>query len=215
MAASAVKRLLSSSPLSFSRGHSADGKLPLMSQPYFGVPLSDIVRREGRAVPNLVSKIASFLLERGIDQVGIFRVSGNSKVVERLRTTFDRNGDAALADAVDVMAVAGLLKLFFRELPETLIPERLTQRFVVAQDASVSDPDGYVREVRRLLATLPECNYSTLKYLVAFLVMVAREESANKMNANALATIFGPNMFRCVSSGLPGLKEQGDRKSVV
>lgn len=186
-----------------------------MSQPYFGVPLSDIVRREGRAVPNLVSKIASFLLERGIDQVGIFRVSGNSKVVERLRTTFDRNGDAALADAVDVMAVAGLLKLFFRELPETLIPERLTQRFVVAQDASVSDPDGYVREVRRLLATLPECNYSTLKYLVAFLVMVAREESANKMNANALATIFGPNMFRCVSSGLPGLKEQGVTNCVM
>lgn len=76
-------------------------------------------------------------VSQGIDQVGIFRVSGNSKVVERLRTTFDRNGDAALADAVDVMAVAGLLKLFFRELPETLIPERLTQRFVVAQDGEI------------------------------------------------------------------------------
>lgn len=179
-----------------------------MLQPYFGVPLSSVVRREGKSVPSLVTKIVSFILEHGLDQVGIFRINGNIKVVERLRTAFDRNGDANFSDSVDVMALAGLLKLFLRELPETLIPECFTQNFVAAQEASIKDPDGYVTEIRHLLSDLPDCNYAVLKYLSAFLVLVTQNEDVNKMNANALATIFGPNMFRCMS-GLTGLKEQG------
>lgn len=65
MAASAVRRFLSSSPVNFSKSLSGDGRSPPVLQPYFGVPLSDIVRREGKSVPNLVTKIVSFILEHG------------------------------------------------------------------------------------------------------------------------------------------------------
>lgn len=67
----------------------------------------------------------------------------------------------------------------------------------VLVSASIKDPDGYVTEMRHLLSDLPDCNYAVLKYLSAFLVLVTQNEDVNKMNANALATIFGPNMFRC------------------
>ena len=70
----------------------------------------------------------------GLDQEGIFRVSGNAKIQERLRNSFDRSGDADLDDAGDVMAVAGLLKLFLRELPDCVIPQTLTARFVAVQE---------------------------------------------------------------------------------
>jgi len=53
--------------------------------------------------------------------------------VEKMRSSFDRTGNADLEEAGDVMAVAGLLKLFLRELPEAVIPEHLTKLFVQAQ----------------------------------------------------------------------------------
>ena len=69
----------------------------------------------------------------GITCEGIFRVNGNSRVVDRLRSSFDRHGDAELEEAGDVMAVAGLLKLYLRELPDGVIPDNMTQLFVTTQ----------------------------------------------------------------------------------
>jgi len=73
----------------------------------------------------------------GIDQEGIFRVNGNARVVERLRSSFDMTGNAELTQTGDVMAVASVLKLFLRELPDTLVPAQLTHLFVAAQEGPV------------------------------------------------------------------------------
>jgi hypothetical protein len=54
--------------------------------------------------------------------------------VEKLRASFDHHGDANLDEDHDVMAVAGLLKLFLRELPESCIPEHMTKKFVNVQE---------------------------------------------------------------------------------
>jgi len=58
----------------------------------------------------------------GLKCGGLFRLSaGNPKLVERLRVSFDRTGDADLEGAGDVATVASLLKLWLRELPEPVI----------------------------------------------------------------------------------------------
>ena len=61
-------------------------------------------------------------------------MSGNSKIVERLKASFDKVGDANLDTAGDIMAVAGLLKLFLRELPKGLISEDATNSFIRVQE---------------------------------------------------------------------------------
>ena len=70
----------------------------------------------------------------GLDHEGIFRINGNARVVERIKTSFERTGDADLSDAGDMMAVAGVLKLFLRELPDAIIPEHMTRQFVNTQE---------------------------------------------------------------------------------
>lgn len=70
----------------------------------------------------------------GIEEEGIFRVNGNVRVVEKLRDCFEKHGDADLESAEDIYAVAGLLKLFLRELPEAVIPESMTSQFVRCQE---------------------------------------------------------------------------------
>jgi hypothetical protein len=63
-----------------------------------------------------------FFADVGLKCGGLFRLSaGNPKLVERLRVSFDRTGDADLEGAGDVAAVAALLKLWLRELPEPVV----------------------------------------------------------------------------------------------
>ena len=54
--------------------------------------------------------------------------------MEKLKDSFEKHGDADLESADDIFAVAGLLKQFLRELPEAVIPEEFTNRFVKCQE---------------------------------------------------------------------------------
>ena len=81
----------------------------------------------------LVFYIQVDIFHAGVDQEGIFRVSGSAKAVDKLKTAFNTLGDADLDGEMDIMAIAGLLKLFLRDLPDSLIPEHLTQEFIAIQ----------------------------------------------------------------------------------
>lgn len=76
------------------------------------------------------------LLCVGLDHEGIFRVNGSQRVLDKLKLSFDQHGNANLDEDNDVMAVAGLLKMFLRELPESTIPERMTKKFVNVQEGN-------------------------------------------------------------------------------
>jgi len=87
-----------------------------------------------------------FLLHfAGLDQEGIFRVSGSARVVERLKTLSEINsGDVELGDEADIMAVAGLLKLYLRELPDSVIPADAVRQFLQLQASELSfDNDNF------------------------------------------------------------------------
>jgi len=60
------------------------------------------------------------------------------------------------------------------------------------------NPQECLRVMKLLLGQLPKPNYSTLKFVVAFLVRVTHQEEVNKMNAMALAIVFGSVLFRLV-----------------
>jgi hypothetical protein len=62
----------------------------------------------------------------GLKCGGLFRLSaGNPKLVERLRVSFDRTGDADLEGTGDVETVASVLKLWLKELPEPVIASQV------------------------------------------------------------------------------------------
>ncbi|CAC5409603.1 unnamed protein product [Mytilus coruscus] len=183
----------------------------------FGVHLDDLLAREGNKykVPFAVMKICETIAEKGLDQEGIFRVSGSSKIIEKLRGEFDIRGDANLEEDGDIAAVAGLLKLFLRELPVPLVPENRTQQFVCIQDAYQNDIKACLYQLKQCLHdNLSKEHYNLLKYLSGFLVTVAKHEKQNKMTAMSLAIVFGPNIFRC-AQGIDGLRDQGAINQVV
>ena len=88
----------------------------------------------------------------GLNTVGIFRVGSNKKRVDKveyqmamladtfsflllfqLREDFDSGVDVILTDEVSVHDVATILKEFFRELPEPLLPREVYQPLLAIQ----------------------------------------------------------------------------------
>ncbi|XP_022080812.1 protein FAM13A-like isoform X2 [Acanthaster planci] len=181
----------------------------------FGVPLKELARGPtGVRVPVFIKKICEFIQMHGIGHEGIFRINGSTRVVDKMKAMIDKMGDADLEEAGDVMAVASLLKLFLRELPDPIMTEALHLKFINTQLANQSNPDDCIKQLKALLQQLPEEHYIVLRYLIRFLVMVSQYENTNKMNSMALAIVFGPNLFRC-SAGLDGLREQGITNIIV
>lgn len=74
-------------------------------------------------IPFIVTRLCSYIeASGGIQQEGLFRISGNVKLIEKLKHSFDTAGDAPLETEGDLASAAGLLKQFLRELPQPLIP---------------------------------------------------------------------------------------------
>ncbi|XP_078385280.1 protein FAM13A [Cetorhinus maximus] len=171
----------------------------------FGVSLYDL-QQQGQTidgVPIVIQHMVEYLQEYGLEQEGLFRVNGNVRVVERLKQTYDAGAKPNLVREADVCSVASLLKLFLRELPDSLIVSRLHSQFMQLYQ----DHSGNQEELQWLLRQLPDVNHSLLKFLCHFLTQVAADHRTNRMTIYNLATVFGPNVFH-VSPGFEGIKEQ-------
>lgn len=178
----------------------------------FGAPL-DSLSQQG-SVPFVVVRLCQYIENTGMSQEGLFRVSGNARLVDKLRWSFDQSGDAPLEAEGDVAVAAALLKLLFRELPEPLVPAKMHRAFLDAVQTTVHDRGECTRRLKCLVEQLPPNNFAVLKYLCHFLSRVAQLEEHTRMTPSALGIVFGPNLFR-FAEDLQGLKEQAVTNQVV
>lgn len=74
----------------------------------------------------------SFIIVSGLHHQGIFRVSGSQVEINNFREYFEKLDDplADVSDASDMNSVAGVLKLYFRELREPLFPTVFFDQFM-------------------------------------------------------------------------------------
>uniref|UniRef100_A0A2R5L530 Putative gtpase-activator protein n=2 Tax=Ornithodoros turicata TaxID=34597 RepID=A0A2R5L530_9ACAR len=199
-----VRKLLSS-PL-------ARRKSGTMPHRTFGVPLEVLVQHSN--VPLVIVRLCQYIESRGMAQEGLFRVSGNARLVDKLRWSFDQTGDAPLEAEGDVVSAAALLKLLFRELPEPLVAPTLHRAFLDAIQVAAHDKEECTRRLKCLVEQLPPGNFAVLKYLCHFLHRVAQSQDRTRMTPSALGIVFGPNLFR-FTDDLQGLKEQAVTNQVV
>ncbi len=55
--------------------------------------------------------------------VGLFRLSGSKKGVDSLKKSIEDGNEINFSEIADPNEVASLLKVFFQELPDALIPK--------------------------------------------------------------------------------------------
>uniref|UniRef100_A0A3Q1HU52 ABR activator of RhoGEF and GTPase n=1 Tax=Anabas testudineus TaxID=64144 RepID=A0A3Q1HU52_ANATE len=162
----------------------------------FGVKINVVTKRERSKVPYIVRQCIEEVEKRGIDEVGIYRISGVATDIQALKTAFDTNTKDILMmlSDMDINAIAGTLKLYFRELPEPLLTDRLYPAFM--EGIALSDPAAKENCMMHLLRSLPDPNLMTFLTLLEHLKRVAEKEPINKMSLHNLATVFGPTLLR-------------------
>ncbi|KAL7391646.1 hypothetical protein ABVT39_011956 [Epinephelus coioides] len=162
----------------------------------FGVKINVVTKRERSKVPLIVRQCVEEIERRGMDEVGIYRVSGVATDIQALKAAFDSNNRdvSVMMREMDVNAIAGTLKLYFRELPEPLFTDELYPNF--AGGIALSDSVAKESCMLNLLLSLPEPNLVTFLFVLDHLKRVAENESINKMSLHNLATVFGPTLLR-------------------
>ncbi|XP_029807463.1 rho GTPase-activating protein 11A [Suricata suricatta] len=164
-----------------------------MAGKIFGVPFNalphSVVPEYGHIPSFLVDACTS--LEEHIHTEGLFRKSGSVVRLRALKNKLDR-GENCLASAPPC-DVAGLLKQFFRELPEPVLPADLHEALFKAQQLGTEEKSKATLLLSCLMA---DHTIDVLRYFFSFLRSVSLRSRENKMDSSNLAVIFAPNLLQ-------------------
>ncbi|KAM9331844.1 rho GTPase-activating protein 12b isoform 3-T3 [Pholidichthys leucotaenia] len=162
----------------------------------FGCSLTSLCQRESTSVPNFVKMCIDHVENTGLSIDGLYRVSGNLAVIQKLRFAVNHDEKVDLNDSKweDIHVTTGALKMFFRELPEPLFTYGSFNDFVNA--IKCSDYKQRVNSVRDLIKKLPKPNHDTMQVLFKHLRRVIEHGEANRMTTQSVAIVFGPTLLR-------------------
>uniref|UniRef100_A0A3B3BHZ7 Rho GTPase activating protein 27 n=1 Tax=Oryzias melastigma TaxID=30732 RepID=A0A3B3BHZ7_ORYME len=161
----------------------------------FGCPLDTLCAHEKTTVPSFVEKCIKAVEKRGLDIDGLYRVSGNLAVIQKLRFKADHE-ELNLEDGQweDVHVITGALKLFFRELPEPLFPYSHFEAFISA--IRIPDYNTKLLRIYELVRSLPQANHDTMALLFEHLHRLIQYGEDNRMTVQNVAIVFGPTLLR-------------------
>uniref|UniRef100_A0A182KBJ9 Rho-GAP domain-containing protein n=1 Tax=Anopheles christyi TaxID=43041 RepID=A0A182KBJ9_9DIPT len=164
----------------------------------FGNTLSEVMelqkeRFPDRQLPWIQTTLSEqVLLLSGKQTEGIFRVPADVDEVNMLKNLIDRWEFPENKGTMDAHAPASLLKLWYRELYDPLIPDELYDSCVQTEDPA---------EAASIVEKLPKINRLVLTYLIHFLQQFSLPDvvANTKMDSSNLAMVFAPNLLRCQS----------------
>ncbi|XP_060638479.2 rho GTPase-activating protein 12 isoform X5 [Anolis sagrei] len=161
----------------------------------FGCNLSSLCQRENTTVPTFVKLCIDHVEEHGLDVDGLYRVSGNLAVIQKLRFAVNHDEKLDLNDSKweDIHVITGALKMFFRELPEPLFTFSHFNDFV---NAIKQEPRQRVHAVKELIKQLPKPNQDTMQVLFRHLKKIVENGERNRMTYQSIAIVFGPTLLK-------------------
>uniref|UniRef100_A0A671KH02 Rho GTPase-activating protein 12-like n=1 Tax=Sinocyclocheilus anshuiensis TaxID=1608454 RepID=A0A671KH02_9TELE len=161
----------------------------------FGCSLTALCQREGTSVPNFVKMCIEHVENTGLIVDGLYRVSGNLAVIQKLRFAVNHDEKVNLEDNKweDIHVTTGALKMFFREFPEPLFTYASFNDFVEAISEYYKQR---VQSIKDLIKQLPKPNQETMKVLFKHLKRVIDHGEVNRMTTQSVAIVFGPTLLR-------------------
>ncbi|XP_076601827.1 uncharacterized protein LOC143329700 isoform X2 [Chaetodon auriga] len=162
----------------------------------FGCDLLEHLNASSQEIPLVLRCCSEFVETHGIVD-GIYRLSGVSSNIQKLRGEFENDGSPDLNKEVylqDIHCVSSLCKAYFRELPNPLLTYQLYDKF--AEAVAIQLEEERLVKIRDVLKELPRPHYRTLEFLMRHLVRMASYSSETNMHARNLAIVWAPNLLR-------------------
>jgi RhoGAP domain/MyTH4 domain/WW domain len=163
-------------------------------KPWFGGTLEYMISLQHEQgieenVPMVLIKLVDLIRGAGgLTTKGIFRVAANKDYTIQVREQFE-SGDIDDIKCDDPHVAGDLLKIWLRELSETVLPENM-------YDDCLAVSDKGQEAVKLCMENLPPAHLSTLDYLIRFLKEVTANVATHNMNAENLAIVFCQNLLR-------------------
>ncbi|XP_072478479.1 rho GTPase-activating protein 7 isoform X2 [Notamacropus eugenii] len=159
----------------------------------FGVPLSINVQRTGQPLPQSIQQAMGYLHSQCLDQVGLFRKSGVKSRIQALRQMNESSMTHVSYDGQSAYDVADMLKQYFRDLPEPLLTNKLSETFL--QIYQYVPKDQRLQAIQAAIMLLPDENREVLQTLLCFLSEVTAAVKENQMTPTNLAVCLAPSLF--------------------
>ncbi|XP_001380829.1 rho GTPase-activating protein 11A [Monodelphis domestica] len=158
----------------------------------FGVPISELPQSFVPGFGNIPSFLvdACTCLEKFAYVEGLFRKSGSCVRLKALKSKLDC-GETCLDDALSC-DISGLLKQFFRELPQPILPVDLQEALIKAQQLETEKNTATIL----ISCLMPNNIISILRYFFNFLMNISLRADENMMDSGNLAVILAPNLFQ-------------------
>lgn len=174
------------------------GQVGLCNDLIFGISLVDYATAKGLQegeVPKIIRICIEEIDRRGLGSEGMYRVSGRHAVVQALQHDIEKDESGfEFSPKDDVYAVASLLKLYLRELPEPVFRFSLQDRIQHTEDRADHQANNFML-LRSKMRRLPPVHQATVKAIVEHLARVVSHSEKNKMDPKNLAIVFGGVIF--------------------
>ncbi|XP_059370566.1 rho GTPase-activating protein 32-like isoform X1 [Carassius carassius] len=168
----------------------------ILKERVFGCDLGEHLLNSGHDVPQVIRSCTEFIEKHGVVD-GIYRLSGISSNIQKLRHEFDSEHVPDLTKdnyVQDIHSVGSLCKLYFRELPNPLLTYQLYEKFSDAVSAATEEER--LVKVHDVIQQLPPPHYRTLEFLMRHLSCMGTYSAVTNMHYKNLAIVWAPNLLR-------------------
>jgi len=160
-----------------------------MSNSLIGCSL-DSLHLDENLVPTFIPVVQEFI-SKFSSTVGVFRVSGNHKIISELHVLLNFK-ECSIPPCASVHDVAGFLKSWLKSLPEPLITPAVFNEFFI--------PDNE-ESVKEVISRLYITNRRVLAYVFRIIYDVYEKSSINQMTIPNISTCFQTSLTQ-ESNGL-------------
>ncbi|ESO05026.1 hypothetical protein HELRODRAFT_191557 [Helobdella robusta] len=171
----------------FAKSTKGSGKRPAM----FGGVIEEYVEATGEAIPAVMKSCISYINLHGEDPL-----------------QYKTDGD-------EVNAVAGLLKMYLRDLKEPLFTFGQYDNLIRCSEAVYSDSVGWMETMKEILKSLSAQRITIMRYLFEFLSHVTEHSDENMMEAYNLSICFGPTLIYAPADRVDQHQYQGHINNLV
>eukprot|EP00020_Sapocribrum_chincoteaguense_P004300 CAMPEP_0170741628 /NCGR_PEP_ID=MMETSP0437-20130122/6323_1 /TAXON_ID=0 /ORGANISM="Sexangularia sp." /LENGTH=1549 /DNA_ID=CAMNT_0011080217 /DNA_START=1 /DNA_END=4650 /DNA_ORIENTATION=- len=156
----------------------------------FGIRLSNIT-----TLPDVVYVCTRWLTKYATRVEGLFRISGDARELEALRKAADSGTVPAFTDTSSPHLVAGLLKLWLRQLPEPVVPYDRYSEWL-STSVSATDAAHAMSTVDWLVGRLPAVSRQLFALFAPLWGALVMHEAETRMTAANLCVVFCPVLLR-------------------
>jgi len=152
--------------------------------------------RDDTGVPHLVLQTTKFLYEKGLREMGIFRIPANHENLNNYLKLFQSNEniDLSCEKGFDCHLAACLLKAYFRTLDHPLFPNEHYPSLLLV--SKIDSEDEQVTVIKDLLNTYVKMeDYNTLIHVFHLLFAIASKNEENLMSPRNIGICWSPTLF--------------------